>query len=26
MRRIDETLGGAVIRDPDRTASPKSRP
>jgi len=26
MRRIDEALGGAVVRDPDRTASPKSRP
>jgi aryl-alcohol dehydrogenase-like predicted oxidoreductase len=26
MRRIDEALGDAVVRDPDRTASPKSRP
>jgi aryl-alcohol dehydrogenase-like predicted oxidoreductase len=26
MRRIDEALGDAVIRDPDLTASPKSRP
>jgi aryl-alcohol dehydrogenase-like predicted oxidoreductase len=26
MRRIDEALGDAVIRDPDQTASPKSRP
>jgi len=26
MRRIDEALGDAVSRDPDRTASPKSRP
>ena len=26
MRRIDETLGDAVMRDPSRTASPKSRP
>jgi len=26
MRRIDEALGDAVIRDPSRTASPQSRP
>jgi aryl-alcohol dehydrogenase-like predicted oxidoreductase len=26
MRRIDEALGDVVIRDPERTASPKSRP
>ena len=26
MRRIDEALGDAVIRDPSRTASPESRP
>jgi aryl-alcohol dehydrogenase-like predicted oxidoreductase len=26
MRRIDEALGDTVGRDPDRTASPKSRP
>src|SRR5581483_2534306 len=26
MRRIDEALGDVVVRDPDRTASPKSRP
>src|SRR4029077_4421182 len=26
MRRIDEALGDTVTRDPDRTASPKSRP
>jgi aryl-alcohol dehydrogenase-like predicted oxidoreductase len=26
MRRIDEALGDVVIRDPDRTVSPKSRP
>jgi aryl-alcohol dehydrogenase-like predicted oxidoreductase len=26
MRRIDEALGDAVVRDPSRTASPPSRP
>jgi aryl-alcohol dehydrogenase-like predicted oxidoreductase len=26
LRRIDETLGGVVIRDPKRTASPAKRP
>ena len=26
MRRIDEALGDAVVRDPSRTASPQSRP
>jgi len=26
MRRIDEALGDVVVRDPERTASPKSRP
>ena len=26
MSRIDEALGDVVIRDPARTASPKSRP
>jgi len=26
MRRIDEALGDAVVRDPSRTASPESRP
>jgi hypothetical protein len=26
MSGIDEALGGVVIRDPARTASPKSRP
>jgi hypothetical protein len=26
MKRIDEALGDAVVRDPARTASPPSRP
>jgi hypothetical protein len=26
MRRIDEVLGDAIVRDPSRTSSPKSRP
>jgi len=26
MRRIDEALADVVVRDPARTASPKSRP
>ncbi len=26
MRRIDEALGDLIVRDPDRTASPPSRP
>jgi aryl-alcohol dehydrogenase-like predicted oxidoreductase len=26
MSRIDEVLGDAIVRDPARTASPRSRP
>jgi aryl-alcohol dehydrogenase-like predicted oxidoreductase len=26
MRRVDEALGDAIVRDPSRTSSPQSRP